>query len=221
MSYIDDIVTDIMARASKTGSVNKGIATKAVEDAIEEINALLDSSVVKGRDTVDVTAEENSTTLPAQCKRVIELGKWDATRERIIRPYTEITESQMERIYSGAATIESADDPFAFHFLDDTNEGVNVIRILPPPKSPFTLGVRYFERLDKGNAHRLENSALITNGAAKNLPLWFGNAWSISAQMFQTQINDTRASHMSIHRQFRMRQDPRVRRRNYQSLIIR
>lgn len=220
MSYFTDLRDEILAQANKTGDTNKDIVEGKLVGVIQNVNQQLDSSVVKARDTVSVAALEKSTDMPAKCKRIIRMGKWDATNERIINPFTEISERQMENIYAGDSTIESDPDPWLYHLLDDTSTGEKRVRILPPPSDSFTLGVRYFESLTKDNAHRLENDELLKNGAIAALSTWFPTAWQAALRLYGIQINDTRASWASINRQFRMRQNPKVRRRNRQALII-
>jgi hypothetical protein len=192
-----------MTDANKTGQPNQEAAERAVKRTIMAINREMQSYVIASRDkTIAVAANATTVTLPTECRKVKELGRYDSGTDRIEPIYMEISERDFYERYSGVQTISAITptDYQEWFFVDDTSQGAPKIRLVFPPNAAFTMMAPYFEKLTTLNADRLDDDDLIYNGAYARLPGWFPRDYFVMRQLFDAALDTMRAARRSIKR---------------------
>ena len=201
MSVFSDMVDSILGYADKSGAGPQKAAEQAVIRSIDRINAEMQNHTVASRDkTIAVTAAQQTVTLAVEARKIIELGLYDSGTDRIKVPYTEITEQQFHQIFRGAQTLPSCslDSVNLWCLLDDNSTRQRVIRLVYPPSAAFTMEVRWYEKLDKENMDRLEQTDVIYDRAIMQLGSWFPNVLVVHMDSYRTGIEVLKANRRSM-----------------------
>lgn len=213
MTY-DEIVSDIQTRAGKTTTAAQKIARGAVDGVIDYINTMLSSEVLLSRATFSVAANTHIVDLPKHAKKIVELGRYDSTTERILVKWDAIDEKRFHGMYEFADGINSTDaDAGREYAIVDYGQDNLRIRLIPPVLTGVTGLCRYYEPLDKDSVHRVSWS-MVRDGAIADLPGWFPNSAPAHGRKFREMMAATKRKHAHVVRTFRVNSSRTVRQRN-------
>ena len=201
---VDDIVTRVSLLANKTGAANEKTIRDTVVDVIDTINAEMQNFTIASRDkTISVTtANYKVITMPVRCRRIIELGRYDSTGDRINPVFEEITERQFHAMFSGSTTIATHAplDGNLYCLIDDApTTRARQIRLVYPPSSSFTMEVRFFEQLTDQNVDRLESQGLLFSGTVARLGTWFPNDQALHFKLYEDGIELLKGNQRSLN----------------------
>jgi len=202
---VDDIVTQVLQYAGKTVALD-AIVRGRVFGVIDAINREMNNFTVASRKKdIAVAASAQEVTMPAVCKRIIELGRYDSATDRISTVYDEISEQEFHAVHSGETTLQPIDPTLVNQWclLDNINTGAMQIRLVYPPSSAFTMEARFYEPLTDQNVDRLESKDILFNGAVARLGAWFPVDAGLAYRLYIEALDTLRASRRSIKRTIR------------------
>jgi hypothetical protein len=217
MSDYSDIVDRVLDYAGKTGEAPENIVKGTLDGVIDEINTELDSYTVANRkNDIPVAASAKTVTMPSGCQRIIELGLYDSSTDRIKIPYTEITESEFHARFRGTVTLSpiSADGINEWFLLDDTAGKARKIRLVYPPSGSFTMMVRFFEHLTSTNVDRLEQQDILYQGCVSRLAKWFKDDHVKAGRLYLRGLNTLKGARRSLRRTISRQVHPQIAQHN-------
>lgn len=208
MSYMDDLADEIRLMAGKaTGEANV-VARGALVDVISDINDRASSEVIKSRAQFTMTGGSYSPIeMPNNCRRIIELGEYDATTLRIKNPYIEKSEEEFHQLTAGETLSTLETDQRYYMIVDRSSNSMSTgnelrlqIKVWPVPGSTLTGLVRFFVPLTEDNADRLGNRFMLKNGAIALLAEWFPKKAELNWKIYLDAVETYKRAHASTVR---------------------
>ncbi len=224
MAAIDEVVNAVVLLAGKTDAQKPTVKTILL-GVIDHLNSELSSEVVQNRvKNLSLSASSPFVVLPSVCRRVIEIGEYDAATDRIKYPFEEINESDWHKEMAGEGALTPLPLGSRYWFFVDrknvsgsgsTASYALQIRVWPQPETPITLACRFFEPLSESNIDRIENRGMLQSGTVARLAGWFStDQRQLDWQIFNEGMASLKLRKNSINANVRRYQSPAERDQN-------
>lgn len=208
MSVFSDIVDGVQSQSGQTGSTNRKIIDDEADGVLETINLRMQNLMVEDREQVTIPASTNTVTLPKHVFKVIEMGEYDSTTDRIKVPWDEISLEQYHDYYAHHQSIPSWKGERRYAFHPPNNDGALVVAILPTTDEQITALVRCYMLLTSSNFHKVKNRYVLKSGIISRLPKWFPKAWQAARVDFNRELQQLKLVTGGIQPAIALRNSP-------------
>lgn len=217
MADFSEIVDDVLVEAGKTTGPGpaKTLVEHVLKDVMDEVNDRMGSIVFKSRKTVTVAASANLVEMPEDCTKIIEIGEYDSTNQRIKFIWDEISEQEYHERYEGTAVVGPTSEEGRLYVVQDFNgdKGEMRIRPVPAPTSGLTVLVIFYGKLTQETMDRVSGN-LLKNGLKAHLSKWFERTFQAHNSAYYRAMDDLKRKHGTVNSPIRRRQSAYVRRAN-------